>query len=177
MSWGTRDFGFLNWKFPYGVQGSDASVSMGAFRSQVPRAQNGLHDSVPTLELTRLALCQSVEWRTRMQVPLQRTPGPHMQLLGNRHSFEVCLGILMQWYFKPVWLFLSFVFFYPLFCPLAQNITRVKDYWSAWNLTLIEGLKSTVNVSDFTSQDRLYPCNFLPFEDTGPQSPQKDLLG
>lgn len=61
MSWGTRDFGFLNWKFPYGVQGSDASVSMGAFRSQVPRAQNGLHDSVPTLELTRLALCQSVE--------------------------------------------------------------------------------------------------------------------
>lgn len=180
-SQGNSNFGFLNWKTPYGdpgsCSGSDTScvtVSMGAFRSQVPRAQNEPHDSVPTSELTRLTLCQSVGHRTRTSVPLQRMPGPHMQVWGNRPSLEVCLGTVLQWYFKPSLTVLVFRF-YPLFFPLAQNVTVVNDYGSAWDLTLIKGLKSPVSVSNFTSQDRLNPCNFLPFEDTGPQSPQKDL--
>lgn len=103
MSRGNSNFGFLKWKIPYGdlgsCRGSDMScvtVSMGALRSQVPRAQNELRDSVPTLQLTRLTLCQSVKRQTRTLVLLQRTPGSHMRVLGNRPSFEVCLGTVLQ---------------------------------------------------------------------------------
>ena len=38
-------------------------------------------------------------------------------------------------------------------------------------------MKILPNVSDFISQDKFYPCNFLPFKDIGPQSPQKDVKG
>lgn len=116
MSWGNSNFGSLNWKIPYddpgSCSGSDTgcvTVSMGALRSQVPHAQNGPCDSVPTLELTCLTLCQSVKRWTGHQCHFRGHLGPTCRYWETGPALRYAPALCCNDILSPLSLFLSFV--------------------------------------------------------------------
>lgn len=52
-------------------------------------------------------------------------PCTHMQSLANRHNLRCYLALFCNDLFKVSLAVLVFIFFHPLFFPLAQNVTIV----------------------------------------------------
>lgn len=106
----------------------------------------------PTLEWTHLTLCG--QWSSRGGPPSSGAPGTCMQQSANSISFRYDLASLWNDSFRAS--FAVLVFICSLFS-LAQKVTVVSNYCSAWDLTLIEGFKWTLSVFWFRIIRQILP--------------------